>query len=61
MTTTYSNQATTWSTYSGATAYVVGDVVKYLNQLYKCILNSTGNLPTNGTYWTTLYTNETKH
>jgi hypothetical protein len=38
-------------TYAAATAYLVGDRVKYLNSVYECILNSTGNLPTNATYW----------
>lgn len=43
--------------YSAATAYTVGQYTSYNNLLYKCILNSTGNLPTNTTYWTqtTLY------
>lgn len=37
--------------YSAGTAYVVNDVVSYNNSSYICILNSTGNLPTNATYW----------
>ena len=37
--------------YSGATAYVVDDVVSYLGSSYICILASTNNLPTNDTYW----------
>jgi hypothetical protein len=37
--------------YSGATAYVANDVVSYNNSTYICILASTGNLPTNATYW----------
>lgn len=37
--------------YNGATAYVVDDAVSYNGSSYICILNSTGNLPTNGTYW----------
>src|SRR6185503_16218080 len=50
--------------YSGATAYVAqiesgGVVSQYAsivyygatNKVYKCILATTGNLPTNGTYW----------
>ena len=37
--------------YSGATAYVPNDVVSYNGSSYVCILNSTGNLPTNGTYF----------
>jgi hypothetical protein len=37
--------------YSGATAYVVDDAVSYNGSSYVCKLNSTGNLPTNSTYW----------
>lgn len=37
--------------YSWATAYVVNDVVSYNWSSYICILDSTGNLPTNVTYW----------
>ena len=37
--------------YSGGTAYVVDDVVSYSGSSYICKLASTGNLPTNGTYW----------
>lgn len=37
--------------YSGATAYVVNDGVSYNGSSYICILASTWNLPTNGTYW----------
>jgi hypothetical protein len=37
--------------YSGATAYVVNDVVFYGGSSYVCILASTGNAPTDGTYW----------
>jgi hypothetical protein len=38
--------------YVSATAYVVGNKVTYNGYIYTCILNSTGNLPTNATYWT---------
>jgi len=42
----------TWlGAYNGATAYVANDVVSYNNSTYICILASTGNLPTNTTYW----------
>lgn len=42
----------TWlGAYSGATGYVVNDVVSYNGSSYICILESTGNLPTNVTYW----------
>jgi hypothetical protein len=37
--------------YAPATAYVPDDAVSYLGGSYVCILNSTGNLPTNPTYW----------
>ena len=37
--------------YAGGTAYTVGDFVTYSGSSYTCILNSTGNLPNNGTYW----------
>lgn len=38
--------------YSAATAYTVGQYTAYNNLLYKCILNSIGNTPTNTTYFT---------
>ena len=38
-------------TYAGGTAYVIDDVVSYLGSSYICKLASTGNLPTNTTYW----------
>ena len=42
----------TWKgAYAGGTAYVVDDVVSYQGSSYVCILASTGNLPTNTTYW----------
>lgn len=37
--------------YSGTTTYNPGDDVTYSGQFYTCILQSTGNLPTNTTYW----------
>ena len=37
--------------YAGGTAYAVDDVVSYNGSSYVCILASTGNLPTNTTYW----------
>ena len=37
--------------YSAATAYTVGQYTSYNNLLYKCKVNSTGNLPTNTDYW----------
>lgn len=38
--------------YDNTTSYVVGERVSYNNYIYECILGSTGNLPTNATYWT---------
>ena len=38
-------------TYNGATSYTIDDVVEYNGSSYICILASTGNLPTNATYW----------
>lgn len=37
--------------YDASTAYSVDDVVSYNGSSYICILASTGNLPTNTTYW----------
>ena len=37
--------------YSGATTYSVDDALFYNGSSYRCILESTGNLPTNTTYW----------
>lgn len=37
--------------YDGPTAYVVDDLVSYNGSTYICILDSTGNLPTDTTYW----------
>ena len=39
--------------YDNSKAYVVGNQVYYstTDKYYECILNSTGNLPTNTTYW----------
>jgi len=38
--------------YDAGTTYHDGDVVLYLGSKYVCILESTGNLPTDVTYWT---------
>ena len=37
--------------YNSSTAYVVDDVVSHSGSSYVCILASTGNAPTNTTYW----------
>tara|TARA_R100001591_G_scaffold12124_2_gene18337 strand:+ start:482 stop:1384 length:903 start_codon:yes stop_codon:yes gene_type:complete len=42
----------TWKgAYNAGTAYAIDDVVSYNGSSYVCILASTGNLPTNTTYW----------
>jgi len=43
--------------YSATTAYVPGDKVNFNSVLYVNILASTGNTPTNTTYWSPLETN----
>jgi hypothetical protein len=40
--------------YSNTTAYAYNDFVLYNGVLYVCILASTGNLPTNTTYWSAI-------
>jgi microcystin-dependent protein len=40
--------------YNPATAYVVDDSVSYNGSSYVCVLATTGNLPTNTTYWQVL-------
>ena len=40
--------------YDAGTAYLVNDTVSYNGSSYICILASTGNLPTNATYWTVM-------
>jgi hypothetical protein len=37
--------------YDNATAYAIDDVVSYDGKLYRAIAATTGNLPTNTTYW----------
>lgn len=37
--------------YAAGTAYVRGNTCSYSGNIYVCILASTGNLPTNTTYW----------
>ena len=41
----------TLAQYSSTKAYELGDTVQYNGRLYRCILASTNNLPTNTTYW----------
>lgn len=41
-----------YSTYNGGTTYNPGDRVLYSGSVYTNILSSTGNLPTNATFWT---------
>jgi hypothetical protein len=40
--------------YNGATAYEVNDAVNYNDSSYICTAASTGNLPTDGSYWDVL-------
>ena len=40
--------------YASGTTYAVGDSVSYSSSSYICISASTGNLPTNTTYWQVL-------
>ncbi len=51
--------ATTFAfdSYSAGTTYAVGDKVLYNAGLYVCIQTSTGNAPSNTSYWSTLQTN----
>jgi hypothetical protein len=37
--------------YAGGTAYVAGDEVFYVDAYYRALGATTGNLPTDGTYW----------
>ncbi|BDR08252.1 DUF1983 domain-containing protein [Comamonas thiooxydans] len=39
------------SEFDPAQAYELGQLVKYLNKLYRAKINTVGNLPTNTTYW----------
>lgn len=42
----------TWlGEYAGGTTYNIGEAVSYNGSSYMCKLSSTGNLPTNTTYW----------
>lgn len=45
--------------YNAATTYGVGDSVSYGNSSYICILATTGNVPTNTTYWQLLASSAT--
>jgi hypothetical protein len=40
--------------YGAGTTYYPNDIVTYLSETYICILQSTGNVPTNTTYWSLL-------
>jgi hypothetical protein len=42
----------TVNNYNAATTYAINDFVYYNKKYYTCILESTGNLPTNTTYFT---------
>lgn len=41
--------------YSSSTTYAVNDIVFYNNKVWKCKVSSTGNIPSEGTYWTQYY------
>jgi hypothetical protein len=43
--------------YSATTTYAYNDFVNYNGTIYVCKLASTGNVPTNGTYWNLVETN----
>ena len=47
----YNRSASYIGSYSAIVAYSAKDMVTYDGQTYICKLASTGNLPTNGTYW----------
>ena len=42
---------TSYPDYDNGTTYAADDIVKYDGGLYKAISSTTGNLPTNATYW----------
>ena len=46
------DKAVNWKgVYNGATAYIIDDALSYIGSSYICKLASTGNLPTNTTYF----------
>ena len=47
----FSGGVTPLGVYNGATAYVLGDSVSYNGSSYVAIQATTGNTPTNTTYW----------
>ena len=47
----------TESAYVALTDYVVGNRVSYLNGIYECDVDSTGNLPTDTDFWTLIGAN----
>lgn len=56
----YSLRVLDIASYSGVTPYVINDIVFYSTGFFVCIGNTTGNLPTNITYWTPM-TPEQEH
>lgn len=49
------DKAVNWkNTYNPSTTYIIDDAVSYNGSSYICILASTGNAPTNTTYWDVL-------
>lgn len=45
------NAISNYPDYSGASTYSANDIVKYNGAIYKALQTTTGNLPTNTTYW----------
>lgn len=45
------NTISNYPDYNGATTYNANDIVKYSGAIYKALQTTTGNLPTNTTYW----------
>jgi hypothetical protein len=41
-----------YNLYDNTTAYVVGEYASYGNEIYVCIQNTTGNYPSDASYWT---------
>ncbi|MDF2820176.1 MAG: hypothetical protein K0R15_617 [Clostridiales bacterium] len=47
----YYNAYKVMEAYNNTKAYVAGNKVSYLGSTYQCAVNSTGNLPTNSSFW----------
>lgn len=53
----FNGQTFSFDSYASGTTYLPGDRVLYNAVIYVCILATTGNVPTNTTYWAPLETN----